>query len=211
MRETDEDIDIGKSFSVQEINSLYKIHRDFAEHENNLINYRMTWLITTQSFLIATFGFSYQTRYQILSRKAMPGFDSTLIINETGSFEVFLLALALIGAIAAYATQGSVRAAMDSIDRVGDNWDRYFRDLTEYSRQLPAVIGVRAPETSPRFSMKGLWRYLKSPKYRYGIKNRLTGMLPSIFVIFWIIVFAMTLYYADDPAYFVPMALLQWL
>jgi hypothetical protein len=48
-----------------EIKDLYLAFRAYEEHENLLINQRTTWLVTVQSVLIATFGFSFQKYYEV--------------------------------------------------------------------------------------------------------------------------------------------------
>jgi hypothetical protein len=35
---------------------IYKVHREYVEHEDRLVNYRMTWLLAAQAFLLASFG-----------------------------------------------------------------------------------------------------------------------------------------------------------
>jgi hypothetical protein len=46
---------------------LYVLYRDYIKHEDNLINARISWMISIQSFLIATFGFSYQKKFEIIN------------------------------------------------------------------------------------------------------------------------------------------------
>jgi hypothetical protein len=57
----------------KKIEELYLNYRDYIKHENILINYRTTWLITIQSFLITTFGFSYQKKFEVISSAALNG------------------------------------------------------------------------------------------------------------------------------------------
>ena len=80
---------------------VYKIHRDYLEHEDELVHHRTTALITIQSFLIATFGFTYQKKYEIAEKLFSQ--DKSLTPAALGSitdeYNGFLFILAIVGAI----------------------------------------------------------------------------------------------------------------
>jgi len=123
----------------EELDSVYKIHRDYIAHEDNLIHQRTSWMITIQSFLIATFGLSYQKRYEFIAQyyaanKKMPCFPPI-----DSDYTIFLISLCCIGAGTALATLFSVYAAIRALRRVRNNW----RDLVGqwHPRYLPGITG----------------------------------------------------------------------
>jgi hypothetical protein len=48
----------------------YEFFRDYVKHEDNLINQRLTWLLTIHGFLYATCGFTLQKKYEIAEKIA---------------------------------------------------------------------------------------------------------------------------------------------
>jgi hypothetical protein len=55
------------SEKIRYYQELYVLYRDYIKHEDELINARTSWMINIQSFLIATFGFSYQKKFEMVS------------------------------------------------------------------------------------------------------------------------------------------------
>jgi hypothetical protein len=55
------------SEKIRYYQELYVLYRDYIKHEDELINARISWMINIQSFLIATFGFSYQKKFEVVS------------------------------------------------------------------------------------------------------------------------------------------------
>src|SRR5689334_2174427 len=105
---------------------IYDIHRAYVEHEDNLINYRTTWLIAIQSFVIATFGFCFQKEYEIITNIILDesAIDKVRIVNDKlFDFSMLLLFLAVVGIVTAILTMLSVHAATHAILSVESNWN----------------------------------------------------------------------------------------
>lgn len=104
----------------------YELYRSYIQHEDNLVNHRTTWLITTQSFLIATFGLSYQKKYEMAHKimelsfcqKAIDALERPII-----EYNIFLLVLAFSGFSIAILTIYSVRAAQNAIFSLQGKWN----------------------------------------------------------------------------------------
>ncbi len=101
---------------------IYKIYRGYIEHEDTLINHRTTWLITIQSFLWATFGFSYQKKYEMFVKIR----ESAVCQNSFGlapaEFNGFLFILAVVGFSTAFVSLISVSAAVSAIGELKKEW-----------------------------------------------------------------------------------------
>jgi hypothetical protein len=49
---------------------VYEMFRDYMKNEDNLLNHRLTWLLTIHGFLYATCGFTLQMRVEVVQRIA---------------------------------------------------------------------------------------------------------------------------------------------
>lgn len=104
---------------------VYKLHRAYIEHEDRLINHRTTWLITIQSFLMATFGFTYQKRFEVAAELHHKGENLSSLGAISDEYSLFMVALALIGLAVSLLALVSVRAAAKSIGKLDTSWNRY--------------------------------------------------------------------------------------
>jgi hypothetical protein len=94
---------------------LYEIHREYIEHEDDLINHRSTWHLLLQGFLFAAFGVIGQWQTEkgcgFLTGER---YDIVYVLAGTG----FLIALAALA---------STFAANMSVRRLIKGWDRITR------------------------------------------------------------------------------------
>jgi hypothetical protein len=163
---------------------LYWIYRSYIQHEDDLINNRTTWLITIQSFLLATFGFSYQKWLEVFTRYVenktsnhlffsflldKPTADTeryTLFMNMAfTNYGLFLLALCAIGFAVGGISFYSIKAAALAIEQLTDTWadiekkigpDCHFPKIIGGGSKEAAKHGLRFPTFLPRFFM-ALW------------------------------------------------------
>lgn len=167
------------------LEEIYSLFRKYIEQENNLINNRMTWLMTVQSFLIATFGFSYQKEFEVLTEihlsdkatEVLNLADISLLIHN---YKYFLAILASIGIFTSLVATLSIMAAFMAIDNITEKWNEDFLqndNKLEYLFQekpkvdfLPGIAGGG----NTHASIWGKWLALA---------------LPAFFFIFWTSVF----------------------
>jgi len=91
--------------------------RSVIEHENTLINHRVTWLLVSQAALLAAFG----TLYTKLSN------------GELGKSTLFLLCfIALIGSVICLNVFYHVRNAQAQLNRITEWWYREAYDAREH-------------------------------------------------------------------------------
>jgi hypothetical protein len=134
------------SAKVKRAEEIYSIFREYIQHEDNLINQRTIWLMSVQSFLIATFGFSYQKKFEIVSNALFklktfpPAFCTSLVF-----YDIFLLSLVVIGVGTSWVAIKSVGAAVNSLNKMQEDWnDPHRADLKEvmnYCLHLPNLTG----------------------------------------------------------------------
>jgi len=112
-----------KPDQVNYTRQLYAELRDYVKHEDSLINHRTTWLMTVQAFLIATFGFSYQKRFEVLSHARLENAVASLS-DLIWQFDVFLIILSVVGIGTSATARRSVTAAVEAIESVDECWNK---------------------------------------------------------------------------------------
>ena len=114
------------------------------EHENNLLNNRVTWLITTQGFLLAACGIIFGL---LLKEPQGTYFKGEKIIINIVVGSLCMTSIAAI-AISVYLSKG-IKAAQDQHCRLQEWWDNYgkFTSATEHPPicGCEPVIGVTVP------------------------------------------------------------------
>jgi hypothetical protein len=96
----------------------YLRFRQYIEHENQLVNFRTTWAIGSNSFLLLAFG--------------------TTLTSANGPHVAFLVALSIAGMLVNAASWRSVEAAYSVLDGLKKRWD----DLDINHPFLPPVTGL---------------------------------------------------------------------
>ena len=124
----------------EDLEAVYAIYRKYIEHEDSLVNHRTTWLITVQSFLLATFGFSYQKRFEVAERLLARGKALKDLGPISVEYGIFLVALALVGLITSMAAFLSIHAAVRALRSLRNNWHRISRERNS-TGYLPGITG----------------------------------------------------------------------
>lgn len=143
---------------------LYVIHRRYIEHEDTLVNNRTTWLITVQSFLIATFGFTFEAKYELVSHQILPELGN-VAVRTPEELQTFQTSLAVVGLFTGFVALLSLRAAARAITSVRRSWEKH--PLAKPCRDyLPPLMGGGDPGAR-----------------RAGISFPI--LLPIFFMLFW--------------------------
>jgi len=113
--------------------AMFSTYRLYEEHENNLLNHRTTWLVTINSVIIATFGFSCQKLLEVIERIAE--FDNgeahtkhrikEYLEGSLDDYRKFLVALAIIGLIVSLWSTLSISAAVRAQVVLRRKWKRF--------------------------------------------------------------------------------------
>jgi len=109
---------------------IYEVFRDYIKHEDNLINNRLTWILTIHGFLYATYGLTMQKKMEIaqkiasdLTTPAAPrsyndysqiaGLCHTLWLSDR-----FLICISIIGLVISICGSTSIIAAVFASGRI---------------------------------------------------------------------------------------------
>ena len=96
----------------------YQRYRQYIEHENLLVNFRTTWAIGANSFLLLAYG--------------------TTLTSANGPHPQFLAALAIVGIFVNAASWVSVEAAFSALHAIKTRWE----ELTIRHPLLPPITGA---------------------------------------------------------------------
>ncbi|MHC5735043.1 RipA family octameric membrane protein [Nostoc sp.] len=107
-----------------DLDSIWKIARDLIEHEDNLINHRMTWLITSNFFLFSAFFVIFN-----------PQFGSQPVAK------IFSLLIPLIGIVICWIVWQLVRSAAGQVNEVNNWWREQLNNYPENKQNYPFLIG----------------------------------------------------------------------
>jgi hypothetical protein len=154
----------------------FKVYRSYEEHENNLLNQRVTWLITVQTVLIAALAYLVQKQYEIVERVVAsdkPFLDMAFAVLS-GRFGIVLYLIAIVGGVFAGFALVGVVAAAEAQRRVRDQWKTRYVEAGENSVAgtfLPRLAGGGS-EVAARLGRV----------FGYG--------LPCLFILLWLVVLA---------------------
>lgn len=123
----------------EQVEQIYALYRDYLKHEDGLINHRVTWLVGVQSFLIATFGFAYQKKYEILS-KALLDEEICKLGFSLYLYDAFLIFLVVIGVCTSTSALKSVGAATLALENLRSGWNE-IKDCHRSLFHLPGITG----------------------------------------------------------------------
>jgi hypothetical protein len=121
-----------------DLKSAYSIYRQYAEHEDSLINSRLSWNLTVQGFLLAAFGI---VALKLIDTCGTGPVDSRLYLLK---LVVFVLPLAGL-AVSVVSAIGVLAAAL-ALDKLDSDWeDKVKLELWKLDRDgeyvLPRLTG----------------------------------------------------------------------
>ena len=163
----------------EEIN-IYNVYRDYIKHEDNLINYRTTWLITIQSFLLATFGFTYQKYYELAFATPQP-IGNGLLLKKI-AFLCFLAWLAATGISVSVVSYYSIKAASDALDNLRSRW----LEILHSNMAATLIDNPREPGKKIHPLLPGLTGGGLEASHTNGAT--FAGRLPKVFGALWCLV-----------------------
>lgn len=161
---------------------IYKVFRSYEEHENELLNQRTSWLITVQSVLLATFGFSLQKWLEVTHKSAeldgkIQAVAKAILDKQLVDFKDFLIALAAIGVTTGVVSFMSIRTAITAQESLRSLWEKAHAKRPEVTRMnLPELSGGGDKWAS-----------------KYG--GYFASALPVIFVGLWLVTALLLLFY----------------
>lgn len=163
----------------------YNSTRDHVKHEDDLINHRMTWLITLQAFLFGAYGFSLSAEASLTTISNAQLFGKRdLVLLDIYSARA---GLAYIGVASSAIMLFPLISAGRAILRVARDWNEYVSNLTP-PIQVPNIIGNA---DRPLMYYLGLVPILGLPIASIGVWLLLIGWGPGLLVAVAIVLFCL--------------------
>lgn len=150
---------------------LYEVYRSYVRHEDTLMNYRLTWLLTFNGILFGVFGIMLQRKIDnsshFVAKLTGIGVPKSLFFIKMmglevgfGAVDLYLIGIALMGWAIAFTARRSILAARDAVDTIDSLLLRlYGRKSVRVSEktcrkaieigpgiQLPSVSGGGRPD-----------------------------------------------------------------
>lgn len=153
------------SGSLKEHMDVYEIFRSYVRHEDNLINNRMTWMLSIHGFLYASYGLTIQKKMEVYE-KIQTGYltrgDTSPNAFEnylrTGDLwfailqgDVFIVLISLVGIVISFYAFISIRAAKLSIKSIEEIFHMNYRQ-TFLEKQV--VVGEATPSVGRSANMR---------------------------------------------------------
>ncbi len=156
----------------KDLRDLYRIYRDYAEHEDNLVNWRLSWNLAAQGLLFTAFGLTAQ-KLSDACENTSPG-DLKLCF-----LRILILAVPAVGFLISTSSALGVRAANLALDELQRKWQEDIgpksrADDPEAWNQLPGLTGGGSPKA-----------------HKLGMFPAFT--LPWIFSLAWLLLFLFSL------------------
>ncbi|OKH41695.1 hypothetical protein FACHB389_04165 [Nostoc calcicola FACHB-389] len=159
------------------LDSRWKICRDLIQHEDNLINHRMTWLISSNFFLFSAFFVIFN------SLTPTPTLTLTQVVNKNQHLaEIFSLLIPLIGIAICWTVWQLVRAATGQVDNVNTWWNRQLEKYLANNKNYPSLIG--------------------QSKYNSRDWKNIYSILPFIMTVAWVMLLCVSLTKGFKPGTF---------
>ncbi len=118
--------DIGTGASLEELGAFYDRLRSYTQHQDDLINQRLTWYLTLQGFMFTAFVLSLQKQIDVIS-----GTGRDLSMNRTGSSLILLgfgVILALTSVAISLTVRRSITAAVEALSCLRHTWESLIHD-----------------------------------------------------------------------------------
>jgi hypothetical protein len=106
--------------------SAWKLARANIEHENNLVNQRLTWLLASQTVLFSAFGLLF-----LASAKT-----GELINSAQVPVDILLTALGLFALYFCFAISIALEQAFEAIDSIADWYEKLGNDHPGFGKRL---------------------------------------------------------------------------
>ena len=138
---------VAARYSTLPIHELYKIFRDYVEHEDTLVNNRLLWNINIQGFLFATYGFTIQKLAEVQAIRN----QEIVVGTGTVAMRCLIVFLPVLGISISYLSWKGVKAAQNAIARLEGEWDAV------QSRWAARACRVSPEEARMPIIKKGSW------------------------------------------------------
>jgi hypothetical protein len=133
-RVSPQDVQPPADFTASE---MYNLYRDYLKHEDSLVNNRMSWFSSYQSFLLSAYLASLSSTALLRSKIVGQSTESALVIV---AICLLTIVICSIGAQVSLHATDSIDAADKAIDALAKKWKTVAR-LFPKSEYFPGLVG----------------------------------------------------------------------
>jgi hypothetical protein len=178
---------------------LFEVYRDYVKHEDNLKNFRSTWNITIQSFLVATYGFTIQKMLEV--------FEHGILYRASGekilyAYLLICCAICFTGAACNFLTILSVGAAAKAITNLEEKWHIVLarNDVSVEASDLVFLTGGNLVDPFGKSDKSQKWvQFWRSKSSSPAKRGRSIPMyIPVTLIGFWISALAFNAFLACE-------------
>jgi hypothetical protein len=164
--------------SPQVILEYYGALRKYVEHEDELINSRLTWSLTIHGFLFTGFALLLSKAADVLIELSKPhGAPQTLLIASVFVLLSLQAVIAFVGAVLSHTANGAIKAAHNAIQHVSA--------IAQQSLLKPAAPGRRV-DNAMMLLPKILGGGSGKPEFIAAAQAYYTGV-PFFLMVVWIV------------------------
>ncbi len=175
-----------EAFSIKEGWEIYDRLRSYIDNQANWINARLTWLLTIQGFLFASYTIALQT---IAGIAMAPLGNPGAILNWLRFFDGWLLPI--LGLVVCLCALAGAVAGMCSINSTHTKWEHELRD------KIPAEVRSLAPMRGG-FPVRGTRRRV-SHHWVHLLGSVAPVGIPVLISAAWVALFIYFTYYRRHP------------
>lgn len=114
---------------------VFTAYRSYVQHQYEITNHRTMWFATMQAFLFTTFGFTVQSKLNVLGSAVFSGKTEGLSIESASlrlgfvrNIDIFLIFLCLIGGFIAVIVYYLLDSAREPIAALAEKWETIIFD-----------------------------------------------------------------------------------
>ncbi len=186
---------------------IFRVFRSYAQHEDNLVNNRMMWMLSIHGFLYAAYALTLQKNLEILEKislvmaKCMPDVDlgqyylaNTNLDGALTTLTLFLYFVAIVGILISASALWSINAAFNAIDGIRSVFAKQFPTEPYEGGALAFSIPW---ETKDRLFLPAL---VGGGRMAGDKAGRIVSIaIPLVLIGSWIAAMAGTAYYTRKP------------
>jgi hypothetical protein len=120
---------------------MYTIYRSYIEHEDELINNRMTWFIQLHSFILATYAISASSIVSVFIEKGTDCTSDEIRNIANLSLITILVGITIVGIISSHFSAKSIDAAENAIKNLSNEWNNIKSENLDQYKDCPGITG----------------------------------------------------------------------
>lgn len=130
---------------IEQLLAIYETFRSYARHEDNLVNNRVTWMLTIHGFLYATYGLALQGKVALFEKLKLEEMETFWGLAGLGitvaQLDGLLVLIPLVGSCISFLAWNSIRAAKNAVFTVERIFREQFREASGWGVNVSVLKG----------------------------------------------------------------------